>query len=200
MALNNNAIPGEASESDSEEEINTVLEETSNKSIPVSSVSTPLSPQGSQGRIVAGEAPESDEEIGDGSSVSSAASVSSIASLTSGLRSRASSALSTNKKPPPVKHKPNDEIKFKTLLHKKLRERNISLWRNVTELVHLTASQASRDLNNADQQLLKSQGILQETAAQLRIIGGHVELLREKLDLLTATQFLPQITLPQDEK
>lgn len=67
----------------------------------------------STGRIVAGEAPESDDEIEEAASISSAASVSSLASLSGSFSQQSLDGKNMN-------IKPRDEVKYKSLLHKKL--------------------------------------------------------------------------------
>lgn len=106
-------VPGEAPESDSEEEVNI----TAAKGLKMKH----SGPNNPQGIIVAGEAPESDEEheedAGSVSSVSSAASVLSLASLTSGIK--------RNIKVPAKKKKPDGAI-YSTLLHKRLPGRELN--------------------------------------------------------------------------
>jgi len=67
----------------------------------------------SSGRIVAGEAPESDDEIEEAASISSAASVSSLTSLTGSFSQQSLDGRNQNTKP-------REDVKYKSLLHKKL--------------------------------------------------------------------------------
>ncbi|KAJ9583820.1 hypothetical protein L9F63_021823, partial [Diploptera punctata] len=101
-------VLGEAPESDSEEEVN--VSPLQVKSSQVKQV-TPNNPKGT---IVVGEAPESDEEHEDDArsvgSISSAASVSSLTTLTSGIKRNKTTG--KTKKP--------EEVKYNTLLHKRL--------------------------------------------------------------------------------
>ncbi|XP_069689860.1 biogenesis of lysosome-related organelles complex 1 subunit 3 isoform X2 [Periplaneta americana] len=172
---------GEAPESDSEEEVNVSIFKTTQIKQPVQN--------NPQGIIVAGEAPESDEEHEDDasvSSISSAASVSSLTSLTSGIKRN--KLTGKTKKP--------DDAKYNTLLHKRLRERNISLHKNVYDFAHQTIVAAGRDLNTMNQQLLRSQIQLQEAATAVRVLQTHVMQLQTKLAAVTSTAFLPHINAP----
>jgi Biogenesis of lysosome-related organelles complex 1 subunit 3 len=81
------------------------------KKRPVSQNILPL--MNSTGRIVAGEAPESDDEIEEVASISSAASVSSLASLSGSFSQQSLDEKNLNVKS-------REEVKYKSLLHKKL--------------------------------------------------------------------------------
>lgn len=139
------------------------------------------SPVTSQGIIVKGEAPESDEEeelhsAGSGTCTSSA----------------------TKEGKPTVDkiQTRRDEIEYKTLLHKKLRERNISLHKNTYDFVRQTIGAAGRELNTTNQQLLRSQVQLQEAVSALLILHNNTLQLNTKLVDVTSTSFLPDISIP----
>lgn len=72
------------------------------------------------------------------------------------------------------------------------------MWRGVNDVAHYNINQAARDLNFADQQLLKSQGVLQDTSAQLRILGSNLTQLNELLNMITASPFLPNVHIPDE--
>jgi hypothetical protein len=76
--------------------------------------------------------------------------------------------------------------------------KNMQMWRGVNDLAQYNINQAARDLNFADQQLLKSQGVLQDTSAQLRILGSNLTQLNELLNMITASPFLPNIHIPDE--
>ncbi|XP_049783900.1 biogenesis of lysosome-related organelles complex 1 subunit 3 isoform X1 [Schistocerca cancellata] len=142
-----------------------------------------------QGIIVAGEAPESDEEReepGSVSSISSAASVSSETSLTTNVKKGYKGKKS--------------ESKYSSLLHKKLRERNISLYKNISEFAYSTLTSAGRDLNLTNQQLLRSQVQLQEAATSLHILQSHLTQLHTKIAAVSTSAFIPQIYVQQCEQ
>ncbi|CAB3379429.1 Hypothetical predicted protein [Cloeon dipterum] len=185
---------GEAPETESEEEIDTEnpqSDKVKTKKKKVHELVMPVTASPSSGRIVAGEAPESDDEIEEVASISSAASVSSLASATS---------LSNLQQQVTDGKKQKEEVKYKSLLHKKLRAKNSQMWRGINDLAHLNINQAARDLNFADQQLLKSQGVLQDTSAQLRILGSNLTQLNELLNLITASPFLPNVQIPEQNE
>ncbi|XP_063225248.1 uncharacterized protein LOC134532603 isoform X2 [Bacillus rossius redtenbacheri] len=166
-------VLGEASESDSEEEINAT------ETQPVVRSSNP------KGVVIAGEAAESDEEFEDGGSVSSAASVASVPALTSGSKGVGA-----------TKHARGSDVVYNTLLHRKLRERNVSLHRNVRDFVQQTAASAERDLGVANQQLLQSQVTLQEAATTIHALRGSLLQLSAKLHDVASAPFLPNILTP----
>ncbi|XP_071445400.1 biogenesis of lysosome-related organelles complex 1 subunit 3 isoform X2 [Hetaerina americana] len=166
-------VVGEAPESDCEDEIKIV------QNSKINPASTP------QGIVVAGEAPESDEENEDAGSVSSCASVTSVSSTTSHGSKQASSWRS----------KGSDGPKYSTLLHKKLRERNISLHRDISELANHTIHNATKDLNAINQGLLRSQVTLQEAATSLHVLLAMTVKLKDSLQMTfsSSAPFLPSI-------
>ncbi|XP_059486002.1 biogenesis of lysosome-related organelles complex 1 subunit 3 [Neocloeon triangulifer] len=173
---------GEAPETESEEEIDTECpqkEKVKTKTADELNLRniTPASPAAS-GRIVAGEAPESDDEIEE-------------------MGSPCSTPVSQQKLDGTATVGPKEEVKYKSLLHKKLRSTNVHLRRGVNDIVHYNINQAARDLNFADQQLLKSQGVLQDTSSQLRLLGANLTQLNEMLQIITSP-FLPNIQIPEE--
>ncbi|XP_066994157.1 biogenesis of lysosome-related organelles complex 1 subunit 3 [Anabrus simplex] len=174
-------VIGEAPESDSEEEVNV------STGVSVLQNKQRCGNSNSQGIIVVGEAPESDEECEEDivsvSSVSSAASVSSTPTLSASTKNK----ISENSK---------DGAKYNTLLHKKLRERNISLHRNISEFIHNTTAAAARELNTTNQQLLRSQVQLQEAATSLHVFQTHLQQLSSKLAAVRSMSYLPRIHIP----
>ncbi|GLH03106.1 Biogenesis of lysosome-related organelles complex 1 subunit 3 [Gryllus bimaculatus] len=174
-------VIGEAPESDSEEEVNVPATNSSHGK----RTSDPANPQGI---VIAGEAPESDDEDKVSvSSISSATSISSIASFSSNIK----------RSTIPDKTKKQENVKYSSLLHRKLRERNVSLHRNVVEFIHHNVGLASRDLGAANQQLLKSQLQLQEVALSLHTLHTNLSQLQNKLASATSTTFLSRINIRQ---
>lgn len=162
-------IDGEASETDSDEDVR------------LNSGSTPSAMTRSvQGAIIAGEASESDDE--HGSSVSSAVSA----------------LHQTNLKPVTNinRNEQNDE-KFSSLLHKKLKERNRSLHNNLQIFTHNVINEAAKDLTSIDQQLLKSQVTLQAAITSLRALNQTAFVLKEKQDIAVSSKFFPNVRLAQ---
>ncbi|KAG8227034.1 hypothetical protein J437_LFUL013821 [Ladona fulva] len=165
-------VAGEAPESDSEEEIKSKVQDTKGNTL-----------TNPQGIVVAGEAPESDEENEDAGSVSSCASVASASSSASQNVKQASGRRS----------KGNEGPKYNSLLHKKLRERNISLHRNILELTSNTIHNATKELNGINQGLLRSQVTLQEAATSLHLLLSMATKLKDSLTVTVslAAPFLP---------
>jgi hypothetical protein len=102
---------------------------------------TTLNNVNSTGRIVAGEAPESDDEIEEAASISSAASVSSLASLAGSFSQQSLDGKNQNLKP-------KEEVKYKSLLHKKLSKIFFAFL--YFDLVFIYISYDFRDKKHAD--------------------------------------------------
>ncbi|GLV31433.1 Biogenesis of lysosome-related organelles complex 1 subunit 3 [Carabus blaptoides fortunei] len=164
-------IEGEAPETDSDEDI------------PLDSDVTPTRMNRSvHGAIIAGEASESEDE--HGSSVSSA-----VSALTH-PHIRSSTVKTVH---------PENEEKFNTLLHKKLKECNRSLHNNLQIFTHNVINEAARDLTSTDQQLLKSQVTLQAAVTSLRSLNHNASALKEKLDIVISSQFFPNVRLSHNK-
>jgi len=59
-------------------------------------------------------------------------------------------------------------VKYNSLLHKKLRECNKSLDKNIKELISTTISNGMEEMTEANKQLVKSELVLQETVCKLQ--------------------------------
>ncbi|KAI5729655.1 hypothetical protein M8J76_005000 [Diaphorina citri] len=130
--------------------------------------------------IVAGEASESDEEISnepDNTTVS----------VTTG---DSTETHSTNKPSPAVINTQYDSI-----LHRKLREHNYLLQTAVKDFLHSTTAKAVKSLNNSNQQLMKTQIILQETASALKSCSNNMNLVHNKLSSSLANTVIPDIQI-----
>lgn len=88
-------------------------------------------------------------------------------------------------------------LKYKTLLHKKLRERNISLQRNISELMCHPFQSATHEINNLTQQLVKTQLLIQDLAPTLRQLTNDLFHLEDTVDLVhDCSNMLPNISMP----
>jgi hypothetical protein len=77
-------------------------------------------------------------------------------------------------------------------------ERNMSLHKNVHDIVHETVVTAGRELNTMNHQLLRSQCQLQEAETAVRVLQTHLMQLQMKLAAVTSTAFLPYINTPAE--
>ncbi|XP_055714674.1 uncharacterized protein LOC129808798 [Phlebotomus papatasi] len=84
---------------------------------------------------------------------------------------------------------------FSSILHRKLYERNELLWRHMYSFVQTTLVSASKQIIAADQQLLKSQIILQSVATAVKKLNTSSNQVAERLRNITTSNFLPQINI-----
>ncbi|XP_050525833.1 uncharacterized protein LOC126896780 isoform X5 [Daktulosphaira vitifoliae] len=68
----------------------------------------------------------------------------------------------------------NSKISEDTLLHRKLKEKNMQFYSNISILSTLMYSNAVNELNETDQQLVKAQVLLQETVNSWKYIEQNL--------------------------
>ncbi|KAJ8683476.1 hypothetical protein QAD02_019268 [Eretmocerus hayati] len=158
-------ISGEAPESDDES----------------SSIKTGLSfpsvlASGSCGTIIQGEARESDDET---NSVASYVVDPATCSYVD------------------VKHRKSEKscVKYNSLLHKKLRECNKSLNKNIHELLSTTVTSAMEQLVDTNKQLVKSELVLQDTVSKLQIASTHFESSLETLSQIVDEDYFQTVKI-----
>uniref|UniRef100_A0A1E1WZK7 Biogenesis of lysosome-related organelles complex 1 subunit 3 n=1 Tax=Amblyomma aureolatum TaxID=187763 RepID=A0A1E1WZK7_9ACAR len=134
-----------------------------------------------QATVVCGEASESDDEDLSVASttVASDMNVSSVSESVTSSERRSSE---------PDQHR--------TLLHRKLRERNASLRRNCSEMVRQPYQNAVRELGGISQNLVRSQQLLQEVSASLRKLTNELFQIEDKIDTIQHCNAIPEITIP----
>ncbi|XP_035204375.1 biogenesis of lysosome-related organelles complex 1 subunit 3-like isoform X2 [Stegodyphus dumicola] len=140
------------------------------------------------GIVISGEASESDEEIDTHHTLPQSGSDFSIND--SWDRSSAE----------PVEKDASREgsaALYNTLLHKKLREKNQTLRRNIVELVTQPYESASKEIHNISQQLIKSQLLVQELRNTIRRLTNDLFDMEDKMEALRTGSFLPDIYEPQ---
>lgn len=179
MAAIKTVVPGEASESDDEE--NPVQQ--SNKT--ASATAT----------IVSGEASESEEEEEINTSQDNA-----LPPLKVDTEGKGDKDDITNGEIPPSPTTPTFKThefkpKYDTLLHRKLRERNMALRRHIVDTVHHTYLTAAKDLSNTTQQLHKSQSAIMDIQHHMRLLTNDSFNLEDKIDIITSCKLLPDITI-----
>ncbi|XP_034937169.1 uncharacterized protein Blos3 [Chelonus insularis] len=157
-------IPGEAPESD---------EET--REIPIGFTFKYM--KNNAGKIISGEATESDD---DGASWSSASAAFEVTTCPPYMDTR----LPSSKR---------NVIKYNSLLHKKLYECNESLRTNVISVAEDTITNGVQELMGINKQLVKSELTVQEAACQLRNASARWNEASSSLFQLIDTNFLNTI-------
>uniref|UniRef100_G3MRR8 Biogenesis of lysosome-related organelles complex 1 subunit 3 n=1 Tax=Amblyomma maculatum TaxID=34609 RepID=G3MRR8_AMBMU len=134
-----------------------------------------------QATVVCGEASESDDEDLSvaTTTVASDLTVPSVSESVTSSERRSSE---------PGQHR--------TLLHRKLRERNTSLRRNYSEMVRQPYQNAVRELGGISQNLVRSQQLLQEVSASLRRLTNELFQIEDKIDTIQHCNAIPEITVP----
>ncbi|GIY58001.1 hypothetical protein CEXT_256781, partial [Caerostris extrusa] len=89
-----------------------------------------------------------------------------------------------------------DSSQYNTLLHKKLKEKNLMLRKNVVELVTQPYESASKEIHTISQQLIKSQLLVQELRNTIRRLTNDLFDMEDKMEALRTGSFLPDIPEP----
>ncbi|XP_048378449.2 biogenesis of lysosome-related organelles complex 1 subunit 3 [Stegostoma tigrinum] len=175
-------IQGEASETDSEEELYLI------SSAPAAVLQT--------GTKVAGEASETDEEEED-----CATAVHDIQqAIQRGLppliviREEQSDILTAVEEKPAVKIR--HQGRYSTLLQQKLRESNGRLHQNVEQAVKQMYESATKEIRIATSHLSNSQNGIINASHSIRLILDDLRSVTEKMDIITSCNLLPDIQIP----
>ncbi|XP_071493996.1 uncharacterized protein [Diadema antillarum] len=97
-----------------------------------------------------------------------------------------------------AKVSPLDPPKYDTLLHRKLRERNISLQANVHEAVAQAIQAGHKDLSGTNQMLTKAQMVIQDVCYSMRHFSDDIKNINNKLDIIATSGYLPDISFPSN--
>ncbi|GAB0086623.1 hypothetical protein DMENIID0001_007230 [Sergentomyia squamirostris] len=84
---------------------------------------------------------------------------------------------------------------FSSILHRKLYDRNELLWKHLYSFVQTTLVSASKQIIAADQQLLKSQMILQSVSTVVKKLNTTSTQVLERFRDITTSNFLPPIKI-----
>ncbi|XP_064462850.1 uncharacterized protein LOC135373695 [Ornithodoros turicata] len=135
--------------------------------------------------VVAGEASESDEDDAtySGSTTDSRCSTSQAMSLDGSF-----SAASTGRRM-------TEPTRYNSLLHRKLRERNASLRKNLTEMACQPYQNATREITSITQSLIRSQQLVQEVSSTLRRLTNELFQLEDKVETVRHCNIIPDITM-----
>ena len=144
--------------------------------------------------VVSGEASESDEEIDSSQSTQlPPLNVDKNSKADEDLIIVSTASLPGEDKPYLIGH---GMSKYDSLLHRKLRERNIALRRHLVDSVHQMYISSSKDLHNIRLQLHKTQGYLTDVTHNMSLLTNDLFKVENTLDTVTTCTILPDITLP----
>lgn len=192
-------VEGEASETDSDEEVCT----------------TSVAAEPSACMVVTGEASETDEDEGEEAEEEVQAvrnnGLIQHEDLTSLTGQGAISSLTVERRPGRVEicgetevpaqiSRPPGTRSYNTLLQLKLRESNARLRGDVAEMVRKAYTTAARDVRNTTQRLGDSQVVIIEASNSLHHALDNLHSIRDKMDIITSCNLLPEIHLPAEYK
>ncbi|XP_022286609.1 uncharacterized protein LOC111099582 [Crassostrea virginica] len=169
-------VDGEASESDEEEE----EEVEKGGSVPATE-QTPTNAVS-----VSGEAPESDEEE-EGEETNPIPPL----RVESGPKDDLEGSESK-----PAHRLYSSKPKFDSLLHKKLREKNVTLRRHLVDSIHQMYLTSAKDLHNTSLQLHKSKAMFADLSHNMKNLTNDLFYLEDKVDIITSCQILPEVNIP----
>lgn len=92
---------------------------------------------------------------------------------------------------PSPTHKPHGD----TLLQQKLQESNSRLYSDVGQTLRHVYGSASREVHNATAQLTTSQSAIINASHSIRLILDDLKAVSEKIDIITSCQILPDINI-----
>ncbi|KAG8193918.1 hypothetical protein JTE90_011473 [Oedothorax gibbosus] len=133
------------------------------------------------GIVISGEASESDEEIDTHHTLP---------------QSGSNFSISDNWRKSPVdpeKDSTTSSVQHNSLLHKKLREKNGSLRKDMVELVTKPYESASKEIHTISQQLIKSQLLVQDLRNTIRRMTNDLFEMEDKMEALKTGSFLPDM-------
>ncbi|XP_002740812.2 uncharacterized protein LOC100378094 [Saccoglossus kowalevskii] len=172
-------VEGEASESESEEEINTSHHQL-------------------VGLVVAGEASETDSEDEDSVKTGSGLPPLKVKHGSPGDSFSFGSSSGSEITVDDSKPRRKEISKYDTLLHRRLRERNAALRNHLESAVNHTYQSGTRDINNTTQQLAKSQMYIQDVSHNLRVLSSDLQSLKNKVDIVMNCNILPTLHVPDN--
>ncbi|XP_054713440.1 biogenesis of lysosome-related organelles complex 1 subunit 3-like [Uloborus diversus] len=135
------------------------------------------------GIVISGEASESDEEIDTHHALPQSASDFSISDW----------GKSSAELPGKDATREGSSVQYNTLLHKKLREKNQGLRKNIVELVTQPYESASKEIHTISQQLIKSQLLVQELRNTIQRLTNDLFDMEDKMEALRTGAFLPEM-------
>ncbi|CAC5394495.1 BLOC1S3 [Mytilus coruscus] len=182
-------VVGEASESDDDEPSVQTQKKSLEDTVPIQSTAV------TKAVVVSGEASESDEEI-DTSQTKHLPplNVDNYSKADEDLIIVDPSSIPGIEKAHLYGH---GMSKYDSLLHRKLRERNIAFRRHLVDSVHQVYLSSSKDLHNIRLQLHKTQGALNDVSHNMSLLTNDLFKLDNTLDTVSTCTILPDIKFPQ---
>ncbi|XP_025414910.1 uncharacterized protein LOC112686712 [Sipha flava] len=89
----------------------------------------------------------------------------------------------------------NYKMSEDTLLHKKLKEKNMQFYSNLTTFPKQMYINAMNQLNETDQQLVKSQELLQDTVTNWKYIEQNLSYIKRKMTDILSEEYIPKIKI-----
>ncbi|XP_052830723.1 biogenesis of lysosome-related organelles complex 1 subunit 3 isoform X2 [Octopus bimaculoides] len=144
-----------------------------------------------QGIVVAGEASESDEEINTSELNHSMPTLRIDKAIPSSDNASSGNTFSAFHQQGQIL-----QPKYNSLLHTKLRDRNIAFSRHLREaLKHIYVSSTKNLITNS-QNLFKTQAAIQDVSHNMRLLTNDLFRIQDKIDIITSCNILPEIKLP----
>lgn len=92
-------------------------------------------------------------------------------------------------------HSDNFKMSEDTLLHKKLKEKNIQFYSNLTTFNKQIYLNGINRMNETNQQLVKAQVLLQDTVTNWKYTEQNLSHIRRKLADILAEEYIPKINI-----
>ncbi|KAL5242051.1 hypothetical protein ACI65C_009461 [Semiaphis heraclei] len=89
----------------------------------------------------------------------------------------------------------NFKMSEDTLLHRKLKEKNMQFYSNLTTFSKQMYINAMNQMNETDQQLVKAQVLLQDTVTNWKYIEQNLSHIKRKMTDILAEEYIPKIKI-----
>ncbi|XP_025208233.1 uncharacterized protein LOC112603729 [Melanaphis sacchari] len=89
----------------------------------------------------------------------------------------------------------NFKMSEDTLLHRKLKEKNMQFYSNLTTFNKQMYINAMNQMNETDQQLVKAQVLLQDTVTNWKYIEQNLSHIKRKMTDILAEEYIPKIKI-----
>ncbi|XP_050442845.1 uncharacterized protein LOC126846972 [Adelges cooleyi] len=82
-----------------------------------------------------------------------------------------------------------------TLLHRKLKEKNMQFYSNLSSLSKQMFVNAVNQINETDQQLVKAQVLLQDTVTSWKYIEQNLSHIKKKMTDILSEEYIPKVNI-----
>ncbi|XP_041354171.1 biogenesis of lysosome-related organelles complex 1 subunit 3-like isoform X2 [Gigantopelta aegis] len=145
-----------------------------------------------QGVVVSGEAPESDEEVDTSNQNNQELPVLKV----DFQKCETDQAIDPSKLPTlETTRMVTSRPKYDTLLHRKLREKNLAFHHHLVEIGSQAYLSSAKQLQNITQNLLKSHKAIQDISHNMRLLTNDLFHLEDKIDIIATCHLLPDINI-----